>query len=267
MNRLIVVSLVVAAGCTSEPAREIQTLGSARGLTPKSLAANASYANELKRLDTRIAAVKGQLVHLPTSTSRLSRLSSLYLSRSKLTGRYEDIDAAGEAVRKAFEVSPKGTGPFLARASWHATMHRFSEALADLERAQSGAGLSAERQASIASLRGNVLYNLGRNAEARRALEESVRLDRNPWALSRLALLSWKSGDFEIAEKLYDEAESGYHGREAEPRAWFHLIRGLMDLERNRLTDAIKHYEDAESAMPGWWLVREHIAEAKLRLG
>ena len=38
-------------------------------------------------------------------------------------------------------------------------------------------------------------------------------------------------------------------------------MRGLLDLDRGRLGDALAHYKDAHAAMPGWWLVLEHIAE------
>ncbi|MEM9196018.1 MAG: hypothetical protein AAGF12_43030 [Myxococcota bacterium] len=72
-----------------------------------------------------------------------------------------------------------------------------------------------------------------------------------------------KPADFktprERAEELYAEALDQPVGPET--IAWLELQRGLMDLERNSLAQALRHYRRADAEFPGWYLVEEHIAE------
>jgi tetratricopeptide (TPR) repeat protein len=46
-------------------------------------------------------------------------------------------------------------------------------------------------------------------------------------------------------------------------RAWLKLQRGLIALDRGRFDEALAMYLAASDALPGWWLVDEHIAEVK----
>lgn len=60
-----------------------------------------------------------------------------------------------------------------------------------------------------------------------------------------------------------EAAEKRYHGGSATMKAWLKLQRGLIALDRGRFDEALAMYTLAEKALPGWWLVEEHIAEVK----
>ena len=215
-----------------------------------------SYQDELKKLDARIANQLDRQQKLPKSAVVRSQLAGLYSSRAKLTGKYEEYDKAKAVLDPAF--TSDGAGAFPARASLRYTLHDMEGALEDVQRAMAPPQV---KTAGLYSLRGSLHFHAARYDEALKDLEAAVALKRSPSTLSRLAHYHWKTSDFDKAETLYTEAESRYHGREAETRAWIHLMRGLMDLERGRYDDALAHYQDADAAMTGWWLVREHMAE------
>lgn len=56
-------------------------------------------------------------------------------------------------------------------------------------------------------------------------------------------------------------AAEAYHGGSLMTQAWNELHRGILDLERGRLDEAMAHYRAADDICSGWWLIEEHIAE------
>lgn len=224
------------------------------------------FEDELAAVDQRIAAhraradaSKGWLV--------LGSLAEDYLDRARLSGDYDDYAAAEEVLASAFARAPEGAGPFMSRAQLHFTLHRLDAATADLERAAARLMLSDREQAQLAGLRADVAFQRGDAAAALAGFEAALAAGRTPTALARMALYRWKTGDFEAADALYAEALERYDGEDHQPRAWFNLLRGLLDLDRGRDREALAHYRAAEAELAGYWLVEEHIAEIQGRLG
>ena len=85
-------------------------------------------------------------------------------------------------------------------------------------------------------------------------------------ALAGLAQIHWKTGDFDSADGLHQDIAKILRRVKGEPLAWTHLQLGLMDLDRGRYEEALAHYRDADTVVPGYWLVHEHIAEVTLLL-
>lgn len=226
---------------------------------------STSYRAERNRLRRRLEFERRRSVQQPTSVLVLGRVAGLELDWARLTGEYDAYDRAEVAVEKAFSIAAGQGGPYLTRARLRFALHDLDGALRDLARAESS--ILGGSGASSLVLRGSVHLHAGRFAEARDDLQAALDLDVNPRTLSALGLLEWKSGDFEAAEALYRRAVASYHGRESLPRAWSHLVLGLLDLDRGRIDAALVHYQDADAQMEGWWLVQEHIAEVRARRG
>ena len=81
------------------------------------------------------------------------------------------------------------------------------------------------------------------------------------------ALVDWRTGHFDQADRRFADALDTFHGVSPEPVAWLHLQRGLLDLDRGRDAEAAVHYAAADAALDGWWLVEEHLAELDMRSG
>lgn len=224
------------------------------------------FADELAAIDRRIAAHRARADATKGWLVRAS-IAEDYLERARLSGDYDDYAAAEAALAEAFQGAPAGAGPFMTRAQLHFTLHRLDQAAADLEAAEKKLLLSDRERAQIVGLRADLAFQRGDAAAALAGFEAALAADRTSTALSRMALYRWKTGDFEAADALYAEALGRYEGDAHQPRAWFNLLRGLLDLDRGRDREALAHYRAAEAELAGYWLVEEHIAEVLDRLG
>jgi tetratricopeptide (TPR) repeat protein len=68
-------------------------------------------------------------------------------------------------------------------------------------------------------------------------------------------------GDPEGADRLYQEAEDELTAKEMRSYAWLEVQRGFLAFSRGAYPDARSHYDRAEAAYPGYWLVDEYQAE------
>jgi len=197
----------------------------------------------------------------PTDWTRHAEVAQGLQTRARLTGDLDDYASAQRWIESAFEAAPSGSGPWFTRASLNYTLHRIDPIAADLALAEQALLLDEPTFAKHALLRGNVAFQTGDYQSAFSYMEASAAGSPSVSLYASRAQLHWKLGDHEAAESDIDRAESMYFNPYPEPRVWFHLQRGLLDLDRGRYAEAAEHYEDADSQMPGHWLIQEHQAE------
>lgn len=225
---------------------------------PAGAAVARTWEAELAEVDHRLAFFEARIEARPEDTIAVGQAVSLRLDRAQLTGDYADYAKAQALLDAAFALvqdKAAAAGPHGPAVQLDLALHRYGAALEHLPYLRS----TAEYQASID-------FELGKYDEAGPVFEK-LATSKRPVHLSRLAVYRWKTGDMDAAERLLEEAESGYHGRFHRPEAWYHLHRGILDLERGRLDDALAHYRDAESKLSGYWLIDEHVAEIHLLKG
>lgn len=221
----------------------------------------SGWEEELARLDAEIAAVAGPARERPDDWVRSEEVAGLFRSRARLTGDYDDLAEAERWLQSAFDHAPEGAGPWMSRARLHFTLHRLDGVEPDIAMAERRLLLDDVDRAGFTLLRADVAYQQGGYDDARdgiagaRALHDDLAADLSE------AQLRWHTGDPDAALAWFDDAEGRYHGFSAEPRAWLHLQRGLVELDRGRWDEAMAHYEAADAEMSGWWLVDEHRAE------
>lgn len=220
-----------------------------------------SYAQEVVRIDDKIAFELARVEAQPNSWMTHERLANAYMERGHLTGSYDDFGRAEASLRQAFAIAPEGSGPFFTQANLDFTLHRFEAASRSLDAAMALPGRSLEARASMVSLRGALAFAVGDYQVSLQAYEQAAKMGAGYTNDARIAQYMSRTGDYTAAEALIARAELGYHGRAQRPAAWFHLQRGLFDLDRGRLDEALVHYQRASAELPGWWLVDEHIAE------
>ena len=219
------------------------------------------YADELARIDARIAAVLTRVEAQPRGWLALEQAANLYLTRARLSGDYNDYAKAQEQVDRAFAVAGDGVGPFFTRVSLNFTLHRLDRVAEDLATIAGFPIVTDADRRALVALHADLAFAQGRYAEALQGFERALAASEDVTDLSRLALYRWKTGDFLAAEDLYHRALVKMRSGEGEPLAWLHLQLGLMDLGRGRHDDALAHYRDAAAELDGYWLIDEHIAE------
>ena len=129
-----------------------------------------------------------------------------HLERAHLTGDPSAYAAAQRALDTAFEQSPPGSGPFLARARMNFTLHRFDAVEPDLVRAERAVLVHAKTRARIALFRADVLYNLQRYDEADAAYRELLKGPPTIGLLASAAQAARRTGDFRRGEALLEQA-------------------------------------------------------------
>lgn len=225
------------------------------------------YERAVADMDQTISATLDRAEAQPTSWTIREEAAELYRSRARLSGDWTDYAKSQEQLDLAFAATPEGSGPFMAQASLDMTLHRLSAIPGSLEQAEGTLNLDDNSRASILMLRAQSDLLTDGYTRADDRIASAMELHTTVGGHANAGRLAWVTGDFDTAHAEYDAAQAMYFGQSAEPHAWFHLQRGLMDLDRGRFDDALAHYLDADTALPGYWLVHEHIAEVLWEMG
>src|SRR5215813_6267008 len=160
----LIVSLLGALACSRSPS----TPPSASGpITTDGLLARSN-------LEAMIGGREAMLARDPDSGSVRLTLVTLLQARASTYGRVEDLDRAEALAEQAVIRAPRSPEAWLARAASRSSVHRFREASADLDRAES---LGAEPDA-VAAQRASIALATGQLSEALTVLR--ARADREP---------------------------------------------------------------------------------------
>lgn len=211
---------------------------------------------ELERINRALSEVEGSVSSTPFDSERATRFVHALYQRASLTGRLDELKLAEEAIER---VIPKLNYPedlLYLKANINFKLH-------DLEGVRRSLETSSELRASVHGrvLQADLLFQEGRIREAEQSYEALIREDRVWDDLARLAYLKFKMGEFDRAEELYTEAEDELTAKEMRHFAWVELQRGVLKMACGRLDEARTHYERADRAYSGYWLVHEHMAE------
>jgi tetratricopeptide (TPR) repeat protein len=209
------------------------------------------YERDLARIGEELERLAGEAA----SAERATRIAHCLYRRASMTGdlgALEEVKASVDSGLAEF-----GAWPDLCfvKANVDFKLHRLDRVRADLELSPVFRASSEGR-----ALAADLDLEEGRYEDARRGYEG---LERSWSALARLANLEAKLGDRERADELYAEAEDELTAKELRSYCWLELRRG--DLARP--AEAELHYERAERAYSGDWLVDERKARLRVTQG
>ena len=218
--------------------------------------AGTDFAEELRRLDERIATHRDSALTPPTDTERVTTYVDACYRRAQLTGDLEALGRVESLIDRgiALITHPGDLWLLKARLAFH--LHRLAD-VAHILDTVAPARNSAEGQTLLADL--DVQH--GRAGDAVSRYEAVIGKHQSWAALAGLAWLQFKFGDPARADRLYAEAADELTAKEMRSFAWLELQRGVLDLAHGRHEEAQRHYARAGRAFSGWWLVDEHRAE------
>ena len=217
----------------------------------------------LVNLDAQI----GSLERQDARGRLLSRWSADLVDRLTLRGQIlgciADCErAAAMAERLACQASADGLA-FLARARTRAWMHRFEEALADLDAAErlgtAGAEVEAERAA--------IFQAVGRYDEAMALRRAAVERRADFEALGALAALHSERGEIGAAEHWFGESRERFRGVSPFGLAQLDFQRGHMWQEQGDLGRAREWLTCAWRRLPAYAQAEGHLAGVEAALG
>jgi tetratricopeptide (TPR) repeat protein len=187
-------------------------------------------------------------------------VEELLLVRSRFLGDYEALDRASILG----EARCASNRELLLRARTRSAVHRFADALADVEAAEHAGAKPDE----IAALRASILVAIGHAMEVIPQLETN--LLRHPWFASRTALaVAYAAvGRIDDADRLYAEALSSLDTTLPFPYAWIYFARGLMWSEQGGdQARAELLYAQALKYVPEFATANIHLAEIEALRG
>lgn len=211
---------------------------------------------ELAQINSRIAELKGDALQLPVDRTKITKLAYLQYQRASLTGNLAELDIAERTLDEAIQhLGPDGDLYFL-KANIHFKLHRLADVQRDLK-----ASPDLSQSPPGRALKADLDFQQGRYDAARSEYETLIEEERTWDTLARLAYFNFKMGDFETADRLYDEAVDELTAKEMRHYSWVELQRGVVDLSRGNYAQTREHYQRAERAYSGHWMVEEHLAE------
>lgn len=214
------------------------------------------YDAELSRIATEIATLTSKAHEHDAGRDRARRIVYKRYQHASLRGDFGALRAVGREVDALIDLGRPDPDMCYLKANVAFKFHRLDivhDALASspaLRDGMAGRALCADLDAQH-----------GRYPQAKDAYRAIIDADRSWDNLARLAHLEYKLGDVDEAERLFEEAEDELTAKEMRHFAWLELQRGLLDLSRGRHAEADAHYERAERAYSGHWMVAEHRAE------
>src|SRR5262249_30757631 len=225
-------------------------------LSHRQPSAPTDYEIELARIQKDIAELKGAGSSTPVDIGKATRFVHRLYHRASLTGSAADLRVTETAIDRAIQEIGPLADLYLLKANLDFRLHRLGK---------TSHGLSALSQfvgnAQVIALKASLAFQQGEYESAKMGYLTAV--EKNPtWDnLSRLAYWEAKFGDPDLADALFRQAENEISVKEMRSFAWVELQRGLLDLNHGRYDDAMAHYQKAEKAYSGYWLVDEHMAE------
>ncbi|MDQ3140421.1 MAG: hypothetical protein M3Q15_06820, partial [Pseudomonadota bacterium] len=213
----------------------------------------------------------GLNVHLSSAEDRAEALNDgwlvhditarAWLFRARLTGSYDDFAAAESAFRRSELMADPGTGPHMTGAILSFGMHRLVAAERYLDAIDRYAvPPDPDDRAEQRAMRGDIAFYRGDYDGAWRLYNEADQIAPGTADFRRGIFLS-KTGQVSEAESFFDLSERRLENPTRQARGFYELQRGILDLERGRLSEAMAHLKRANAIFPGHWLIEEHIAE------
>jgi tetratricopeptide (TPR) repeat protein len=216
---------------------------------------SSSYETELNGIEQEISTIERGDFKSTSESERVGRLAYLCYRRATLTGDYADFGAAEMAIDRALQQMGRFEDLYLLRANLALKLHRVSQAKADLQKMPDAAG------AQVEALRSEIAFQEGKYEEAREGYETLTQRYGTWDGFARLGYYNFVIGDAIEADDLYRRAQDEITAKEMRSYSWVELQRGMLKFKRGRYEEALAHYQRAEKAYSGSWLVEDYTAE------
>jgi tetratricopeptide (TPR) repeat protein len=217
----------------------------------------------LSNLEAHIDALELSAGRRALSSSAWSELIDLLTLRARILSRIADYDRANELAEQRVAEAPADSVAFIALARARASLHRFDDALADLDTAErlgaTGPELDVERAA--------ILQALGRYDEAVMLRRTAAQRRPDFESLAGLASLYAELGETAAAEAKFDESCGCFRSVSPFPIAQLEFQRGHMWLGRGDLECARHWFEAAWQRLPAYTQAEGHLGEVEYELG
>lgn len=214
-------------------------------------------------LQAQIDGQKQRVMGEPGAVGDRAEVIELVALRGYVLGRIGDYEWAEEKAEQLTRDAPADAAAFLARARARGRFHCFTDAMADLDRAER---LGADPTV-IDTERASVFQAIGRYSQALAIYDEAAKRRADFASIGALAMLHAERGEIATSERLFVESRNCYHGVSPFPIALLDFHRGLMWLAHGDLRRALGWFKAAIRRLPAYAPAQGHLAEVEAALG
>lgn len=215
------------------------------------------YRQELAKIDSTTFSIERKRLNQPLNDPKnLFQNAYHHFLRSTLTATPLDRQKAEMAFDQAIVGLPLSPELYLLHAAFNLKWHRLQAARTDLKKLS----FMAE-DPKVQVLMADVAVQEGNYQTAETSYQNIIAKNRVWDNLARLAYLRAKSGDFDGADRLYQEAEQELSAKDMRAYAWLELQRGYLAMSRGQYQAAWHYYQRADQAYSGYWLTKDYMAE------
>lgn len=182
--------------------------------------------------------------------------------RFRLTGDYTDLVAARDALDRAENSTPRGTGPMLTEAVFAATTHdldQLEQRLKDIS--QMAVAPQPDEKAEAIALAGDLDFYSGRYDSALDHYRRAATLANSPGIAFRLGRYHQRIGDGDAAIRFFVSAGDKAKRNSPQFLSAIWLQVGTVELERGNWNRAERYFAKANALFPGYWLNQAHLAQ------
>ena len=241
--------------------------GCQRTAAPRTEAEDALRTTEgalaTSNLDALVQAREAAIARDERFAAERAVLVDLLQTRGQLFGRLADYDTAETIAEVAVTKAPHLPESWLARASSRLTLHRFDEALLDLDEAKRR---GAEPDA-LEALRASVLLAEGHTDEALPLRRHAVQRWASTSNLTALAVAEVAAGEVALAKQHLDAATRAFHDVAPFPIVFIAFQRGLLAEEAGDFDGAAARYRAVLQRLPRHVQATVHLAAIELARG
>ena len=266
---MLLAALLVLAACRDTPPAPPSGAGGVVSPAPSASAGavetrrTTDGAIAVGNLDAQIAGNERLARDRPLSVKERASQAELLTQRGQILGRVSDYEAAAALAEGLVQEAPADPNAWLARARSRATLHRFNDALADLDEAAARGALPNV----IDGVRVGILQATGKEAEAFPIRHRLSETKQDILTLGAEATLRAARGELDEAERLFAAAIASYRDVSPFPVAWVEFQRGLMWMREDELERARAFLAAAHRRLPQHAQAQGHLGEVEAALG
>jgi tetratricopeptide (TPR) repeat protein len=217
----------------------------------------------LFNLHAQIEGLERHTAQRPLASRPMAELVDRLTLRGQILGRVTDYERAAVLAEQLVDEAPGDGLAFLTRARSGACLHRFEEALTDLDVAERLGHAGSEADA----VRAATFQAVGRYDEA--LVMHRAAAERRPSfeTLGALAVLHAERGEVAEAERQFNESRARFRGVSPFGLAQLDFQRGHMWQEQGNLWRAREWFTAAWRRLPAYAPAEGHLAEVEAAQG
>lgn len=216
----------------------------------------------MRNLNAQVESAIARIARTPTDLAARENLLALLLSRTQYFGSFADFTSAQELVDETEALNLDAKRVALMRAQFLSSVHKFDEALKELDEADTLGANSQSLRETIAIAKGEASQQI---VEAR---AKTATAHPSYASFTKLAAAQSATNQFDDADRSYEKALEAYKDVSPFPIAWIAFQRGVMWGESaGDDKKAYEFYQEAVARLPDYVVANVHLSELEVERG